>query len=141
MEQIFYINQAHDSFKTIQKQIEDGIRFFDLRIYHDGSVGDYYFRHGLRCPSLSVVLDQIKNFLSADSKATEFAMFQISHNVGTFDKPDKATHAARAAQMVKDKLGQWLWMPVGAWPDRHFDFQKLGALTLSAITAGSSKLL
>jgi hypothetical protein len=141
MEQISYIGQSHDSSKTIQKQLEDGVRFFDLRIYYDERVGDYYFHHGLRCPSLSAILDQIKGFLSADSKATEFAIFQISHNSGSFDKPDKATHAAKVAQMVKEKLGQWLWMPEGAAPDQPFDFQKLGSLTLSAITAGSSKVL
>ncbi len=141
MEQISFIGQTHDSSKTIQKQLEDGVRFFDLRVYYDTRVGDYYFHHGLRCPSLSAVLDQIKNFLSADGKATEFAIFQISHNGGTFDEPDKATHAAKVAQMVKDKLSQWLWVPVGAAPDRQFDFQTLSSLTLSAITAGSSKVL
>lgn len=140
MEQVYFIAQAHDASKTIQKQLEDGIRVFDLRVYYDERVKDYYTFHGLRGASFAAILEQIRTFLAANDKAAEFAIFRISHNSGTFSN-DKAGHAAKVAQMVKEKLGQWLWMPSGSDPSRQFDFQQLGPLTLSSITNGSSKIL
>lgn len=76
-----------------------------------------YFHHTLQYPSLSSGPGQINCFVSADGKATEFVIFQTSHNAGTFDQPDQATHLAKWAQMVKDKLSYRLWMPSDAASD------------------------
>ena len=74
---LFALTMAPES--TIEKQLEDGIRIFDLRIYFDTRLSAFYTHHALRGPALQDILNQILRFCDQRSSSQEFAIFELSH--------------------------------------------------------------
>jgi hypothetical protein len=120
--------------QTIRQQLDDGIRFFDLRIYYDTD-GSFYIQHGLRGPELNNVLAQVRNFLDAHSTSGELVFLSISHtNFGTDPKilPDKV------ATIIQNNLKPYLYMPANSVGVKNFDFQSLKDTAISSITTTDS---
>lgn len=61
--------------RTIEQQLNDGIRFLDLRVSYNDSKKDFYIVHGLFGPPLADVLAQIKTF--AERRQREILIIQI----------------------------------------------------------------
>jgi hypothetical protein len=119
--------------RTIRQQLDDGIRFFDLRIYYDTD-GSFYIQHGLRGPELNDVLRQVKSFLDIHSTSGELIFLSISHtNFGT----DPEILPAKVATIIQNKLKPYLYMPANSVGVKNFDFQSLKDMTLSSITTTS----
>ncbi|SCV36956.1 uncharacterized protein FFB14_06346 [Fusarium fujikuroi] len=135
IDHIALLSQAHDESKTLKKQLEDGIRFLDLRIYRDED-GDYYNQHFLRGPKLDELLDQIKEFLEEHNSSSEFIIVELAQcNYGK-------EHGKEVADKIEKKLGQWLYMPSDAETNPgRYDFQTLYSKRLSSITDGKPKVL
>ncbi|QHS59139.1 PI-PLC domain-containing protein [Chitinophaga agri] len=97
------MSQSQDSSDSIYAQLNNGIRFFDLRLYYDETTtpNDYYLQHGLRGPSLTTVLDDIHQFISEGQQEKpvrqELIFLQISHTNFSDD-------AARRTQEVVKKF-------------------------------------
>lgn len=50
--------------RTILEQLEDGIRCFDLRVYHDGKTKQFYTYHGLIGVDVAGIMADFKQFLA-----------------------------------------------------------------------------
>lgn len=61
--------------QSILEQLENGVRYLDLRIIYRDSQKDFYTVHGLYGPSLGNILNQIDNFLTLHPK--EIIIIQI----------------------------------------------------------------
>lgn len=76
-------SQSQDSTDTILNQLNNGIRFFDLRVYFDTTTtpNDYFIQHGLRGPSLENILADVNTFITngKSSSSKELIFLQISH--------------------------------------------------------------
>jgi hypothetical protein len=99
IDQITLLGQAHNESKTIQRQLEDGIRFFDLRIYFDTRQNDYYIQHCLRGPKLSDIITQIETYIHQHASSQELMIFHFSHSQFEDDRVGKV------ADLVRDRLG------------------------------------
>jgi hypothetical protein len=116
--------------RTIRQQLDDGIRFFDLRIYYDTD-GSFYIQHFLRGPELNDVLSQVRHFLDVHSTSGELIFLSISHtNFG--DDPESLPY--RVATIIQNNLKPYLYIPANAVGTKHFDFQNFRNMTLSSIT-------
>lgn len=118
----------------LTKQLNDGIRFFDLRIYHDTD-GQFYAQHALRGPKFEDLLAQVRSYIDAHPASSELIFLQIS--AANFD----GAQCAEVAKMIRDHLGAHIYMPPGAAGVKDFDFQSLADLTVGAITAGATKVI
>ena len=116
--------------RTIRQQLDDGIRFFDLRIYYDTD-GSFYVQHSLRGPELNDVLLQVKSFLDTHSTSGEVIFLSISHT--NFDI-DPVILPAKVARIIQNNLKPYLYMPKNSVGTKNFDFQSLKNMTLSSIT-------
>ncbi|CAF2798165.1 unnamed protein product [Rotaria sp. Silwood2] len=116
--------------RTIRQQLNDGIRFFDLRIYYDTD-GSFYIQHGLRGPELNDVLHQVKSFLDIHSTSGELIFLSISHtNFGI----DPEILPAKVTTIIQNNLKSYLYMPANSVGVKNFDFQSLKDITLFSIT-------
>lgn len=61
--------------RSILQQLEDGVRYLDLRVIYRDSKKDFYTVHGLYCPILDAILSQIETFLSENPK--EIIVIQV----------------------------------------------------------------
>jgi len=102
-------SQSQDSSDSIYAQLNNGIRFFDLRLYYDDTTtpNDYYLQHGLRGPLLSTVLNDVYQFISEGRQQTpirrELIFLQISHtNFGD----DTAARTSGVVKMLGNILNQ-----------------------------------
>ena len=116
---------------TIGQQLNDGIRFFDLRLYYDTD-RSFYIQHGLRGPQLEEVLAQIRNFFEAHLTSGELVFLCISH---TNIRSDPVRLPARVATIIQNYLKHFLYMPANSVGVKDFDLQSLKDMTLSSITA------
>lgn len=122
--------------RTIRQQLDDGVRFFDLRVYYDTD-GSFYIQHSLRGPELNDVLSQIRHFLDVHSTSGELIFLSISHtNFG--DDPEKLP--SRMATVIQNNLKPYLYVPANSAGIKHFDFQILSNMTLSSITTTDSNV-
>ncbi|KAI9170788.1 PI-PLC X domain-containing protein 2 [Paramyrothecium foliicola] len=141
---IMLLGQAHHESKTIKKQLEDGIRFFDLRIYRDKDDNDYYTQHTLRAPRLKNLVTEVREFLSQHNSSQEFIILEFAQS--WFPANVVSEDATNVANLVRDELGPWLYVPSDAPKDpgpglERYNFQKLADVQLSLITNGSPKVL
>ncbi|CAF0792629.1 unnamed protein product [Adineta ricciae] len=119
--------------RTIRQQLDDGVRFFDLRIYYDTD-GSFYIQHALRGPELNDILVQVRSFLDAHSTSGELIFLSISHtNFGT--DPEKLP--SRVATIIQNHLKPYLYMPANSTGIKNFDFQSLRNTPLTSITTAS----
>lgn len=68
-------NWAQTQDRTIAQQLNDGVRYLDLRVTYRDSDQDFYIAHGLFGPKFSDVLSQIRNFLQENPR--EIVIIQI----------------------------------------------------------------
>ncbi|KAG5805541.1 hypothetical protein H9Q74_009725 [Fusarium xylarioides] len=120
---------------TLKRQLEEGIRFLDLRIYREED-GEYYNQHFLRGPTLDELLDQVRQFLEEHDSSSEFIIVELAQcNYG-------GEHGTQVADKIKNKLERWLYMPSDAKTHSgRYDFQTLHNITLESITNGRPKVL
>ncbi len=118
----------------LTQQLNDGIRFFDLRIYHDTD-GHYYAQHAVRGLRFEDLLAQVRLFIDAHPTSGELIFLQISQT--NFQKEQ----AAEVSKMIRDHLDPYLYMPTGAQGVKNFNFQILGDLYVAGITAGAPKVI
>lgn len=103
---------------NINRQIKCGSRYFDLRFYYDGS--DYRIGHfgrvpvegpsGCYGPTLSDVLNQVKDFIQSDAGRSETVILKFSHTMG--DSPESYPVdevASEVAKRVKADLHEYLF--------------------------------
>ncbi|RBQ78518.1 hypothetical protein FVER14953_07708 [Fusarium verticillioides] len=135
IDHITLLSQAHDISKTLKRQLEDGIRFLDLRIYREDD-GEYYNQHFLRGPKLDELLDQIGQFLEKHSSSAEFIIVELAQCYSLRE------HVTEVANKVNSRLARWLYMPSDAKTHLgRYDFQTLHDKPLSSITKGKPKVL
>ena len=131
---LFALTMAPES--TIEKQLEDGIRVFDLRIYFDTRLSAFYTHHALRGPALQDILNQILRFCDQRSSSQEFAIFELSHQRWTDNH-----YPPQVSALIQQTLGKYIWMPKNVDLRQKFDFQTLKGTKLSAITTGRPTML
>lgn len=122
--------------RTIRQQLDDGIRFFDLRIYYDTD-GSFYIQHALRGPEVNDVLSQIRHFLDVHSTSGELIFLSISHtNFG--DDPQNLP--SRLATIIQNNLKPYLYMPANSEGVERFNFENFRNMTLASITTTDSNI-
>ena len=120
--------------RTIRQQLDDGIRFFDLRIYHDTD-DSFYVQHALRGSELNDVLLQIRHFLDIHSTSGELILLSMSHtNFGN----DPVNLPSRVATIIQNILIPYLYIPANSMGMKYFDFENFRNMTLSSITTDSN---
>lgn len=82
---------------TIQEQLNEGIRYFDLRLASHGE-DQFYTVHGVYCVNIETVLDEISSFLGNHPK--EIVLLDFNH----FYEMSEEHHKVLAALIVQ-KLG------------------------------------
>jgi hypothetical protein len=117
----------------ISEQLNHGVRYFDLRVYYDTRLNDFYIHHGLRGPKFTDLLSDFRLFLDRNSDM-ELIFMEISHTDFEENLQD------RLADLVKDHLEQWLYMPHGA-EGVQFDLQKLKDVKIREITESRSRVI
>jgi hypothetical protein len=127
------VSQAGD--QNVLQQLRGGIRWFDLRIYHDTD-GLFYMQHGLRGPSFSDILQQVRTYIDTYPQARELIFLALSH--ADFD----GTVATQAAKLVAQAFApeNILHYPneTGA---KTFDFQSLSSHTLASLVGNTTKVM
>ncbi|TFY51478.1 hypothetical protein EVJ58_g10544 [Rhodofomes roseus] len=120
----------------LRQQLKDGIRHFDLRIYHDTRDGEFYSQHGLRGPKFAELLRSVKAFCDEHSHSHELIFLRLSHT----DFPD-STHPTAVATMVSDILGGYAHVPPSAESSKPFDFDRFVGTRLGEIAAVGPRIL
>lgn len=96
-------NWAKAQGRSVAQQLDDGVRFLDLRVIYRDSKKDFYTVHGLYGPSLNDVLSQINKFLQQNPK--EIIIIQVG-DLRYMPQGDKDHHAliARLKSVFGDRL-------------------------------------
>jgi hypothetical protein len=124
--------------KPILKQLQDGIRYFDLRVYYDTRDGNFYTQHALKGPALGDVLNDVKSFIQTNPNSQELIFVEISHtNLASNTDQIPALTALINSYIPSGNL-YWQATPQG---QSQFYFQSLKDTVLSSITAGATKVM
>jgi hypothetical protein len=129
-------NVAAAQDRDIMQQLSAGIRYFDLRVYHDTRDDDFYVQHGLRGCTLKLILEQVQAFIEM-SPSKELIVLNVSHTQFGSDAP---ALTARVAALVNDYIGGHVYMPPGA-AGTNFDFQSLSTHTVASMTRGKTAVM
>jgi hypothetical protein len=116
---------------SILGQLENGIRYFDLRPKYDAGDDRFDIHHGgVEGPTLAAVLADIKEFAASHAELIiiDFADFE------DFGGHEVSTVYDRFTQQIRDAIGLWMFSskPAGA---------RLADLTLNDYASGSSSIL
>jgi len=85
---------------TIKQQLEEGVRYLDLRLgFHEES-GQFYSCHGVFCVDMKEVVQEINGFLDAHPK--EIVICDFNHLYGMTGKHDEFTDMV--LEMLGDKV-------------------------------------
>ncbi|ESK82685.1 pi-plc x domain-containing protein 3 [Moniliophthora roreri MCA 2997] len=124
---------------NFQTQLDEGIRWFDIRPYWDDrDGGELYTQHGLRGPKLSDLFSQVKAFLDSVSSSHEIIMLVLSHaNFGNY--PTIAP--SKVAETAERILGNYAYWPAGAESGQPYNFNGLLGMKLSEIATDGPKVL
>lgn len=88
--------------RTIYQQLNDGVRYLDLRVIYRDSAKDFYTVHGLYGPRFSHVLGQINQFLRENPK--EILVIQIG-DLGYMGPPEsEAQNHLKLAQLIENSF-------------------------------------
>jgi hypothetical protein len=121
--------------QTLLEQLNDGIRYFDLRVTHRGS--SFYTYHGLLGRPLVELLADIRAFMEQSER--ELVVVNASHMAtGTSTSNDEPFEPARhheLMQLVVDQLRPYLYPRNAATTD------DLLAVSLGEILAGGPRVL
>jgi hypothetical protein len=116
------------------RQLELGIRWFDVRIYLDLD-DNFYLQLALRGPLFSDVLKQVKAFIDAHPEGQELVFLDLSH--ANFDE----TAAAKVSDLIKEILPpQNLPHFVNDQGSTKFDFQSLNR-TVGSLVGEQTKVM
>lgn len=127
------VSQAGD--RDFTQQLTDGLRWFDLRIYHDDD-GEFYMQHGLRGPLYTDVLKQIKTYLDTYKESKELIFVNLSH--ADFNGDALQTVADLTAQHIPADNILYRSNDMGS---EEFNFQALANQPISSLTQGKTKLM
>lgn len=97
---------------SILGQLENGIRYFDLRPKYDAGDDRFDIHHGgVEGPTLAAVLDQIKTFASSHR---ELIIIDFSH-FEDFGAKNVSTVYDKFTKQISDALGTWMFntLPAG----------------------------
>jgi hypothetical protein len=130
-----FVARAQD--REVLVQLSQGIRVFDLRIYHDSRDGEIWTQHCLRARQLRDIFSQVRHFLDQHHDSRELVFLGLSH----LRRPDDVPHVAQVAQLAKDILGAYIYMPDSAEGEVNFDFSMLADLPLSQIVGTGPKVI
>ncbi|HMG10584.1 MAG TPA: hypothetical protein VK609_18860 [Mucilaginibacter sp.] len=124
------VSQSQSSSDTIKAQLDNGIRFFDLRVYYDSATPpfDYYIQHALRGPLLQTILDDVKSFVDEGNK--EIVFLQLSHT--NFN----SGNVSDIVNMLQTTLPGAIYTPIGT--NLH---TALSDVTLSGIAGSGTKVI
>ncbi|KIJ34369.1 hypothetical protein M422DRAFT_52018 [Sphaerobolus stellatus SS14] len=124
---------------NFQAQLNEGIRWFDIRPYWDSrDGGELYTQHGLRGARLSELFSQVKAFLDTVPSSHEIIMLVLSHaNFG--DYPGIA--CAKVARLAEQNFGHYVYWPAGAESGKPYNFDILLGMKLSEIATDGPKVL
>ncbi|KAK6519152.1 hypothetical protein TWF281_003841 [Arthrobotrys megalospora] len=146
MNSVAHIAKAQGT--DILEQLNGGVRHFDLRIYYDPAVDQFYSQHGLRAkPNLIDLLSQVQEFLEGHPDAAELIILDISHTNFNqdFTLEDGTAITSQEVQFkfmgTIRSLEQWVYLPINSRGTKNFNFQTLKDTTLAQITQGSNKVL
>ena len=123
---------------NLYDQLQAGIRYFDLRVYFDDRVGDFFVQHGFRGPQIDDLLSQIQKFMDNDPTSGELIFVVVSHTNFAHMSDLPATFAQRINHNIKSENLYYQQTPSG---ESQFDLQSLADLTLSTITNGAPKVM
>ncbi len=70
---------ARNQSRTVGEQLNDGIRYLDLRFVKDPDDQITYIHHSLLGPNLETVIGQINDFVSAPGHEKEIIILHLSH--------------------------------------------------------------
>ena len=118
--------QAHD--RSIIKQLNEGIRYFDFRVYWDTFFKDIYFHHGLRGAPLSQAFNDVAEFISQGGH--ELIFLEVSHT----NFSEQTSGAAALVAKLDQHVGRQ-----NIYVTDSLD--ALGRTTLSAITGRGSRVI
>lgn len=120
--------------RNVLRQLEDGIRWFDLRIYLDKD-GEFYMQHGLRGPLYTDILKQVKVFIDSYPSAQELIFLNLSH--GNF----KDDNLQKVADLTKSIIPPKHVLHKGNEAGATFNFQSLANTTLGSLTQSTTKVM
>jgi hypothetical protein len=116
---------------SILGQLENGIRYFDLRPKYDAGDDRFDIHHGgVEGPTLAAVLADIREFAASHS---ELIIIDFSH-FEDFGSNSVSTVYDRFTSQISDALGLWMFM------NKPADV-RLSQLTLRDYALGSSRIL
>lgn len=129
------LSQSND--RSLLDQLNDGLRYFDLRLYWDFDEGDFYVQHGLRGAKAARLIADVNSFLTANPTSSELIVLDVNHMNLTNDAPQLTT----LAQMFENGLPSGAFYVPKALSDGTDTFLALADTKVSDITRGSNKVL
>ncbi len=99
-------NWAMAQDRTIYQQLNDGIRYIDLRVIYRDSEKDFYCAHGLYGPKLSDVLSDMMRFMEENPQ--EIIIVQIGDLRYMGPENEKESNHKKLARMVQMALDKKL---------------------------------
>ncbi|RYZ91591.1 MAG: hypothetical protein EOP06_06625 [Proteobacteria bacterium] len=121
------VSKAQD--KSILNQLNDGIRFFDLRMYFDSATNDVHVQHGLRGCTLRTILEDVSQFLK-QSGGRELILLQVSHTNFTEKSEGITKLVSELNACIEPK---YVYTPK--------DVSSFGSTVLEQITSSGSKVV
>lgn len=96
--------------RNFSQQLNDGIRYFDLRLSYEHLDNKWYTYHGLLGPSLDDLLNQVSDFLNQSGHEQEIVILSFGRTMdteGTNQLPSD-TQKQALRQKIHDKFGGWI---------------------------------
>ncbi|MFD1625301.1 hypothetical protein [Azospirillum griseum] len=135
MDVAYDMSRSQDN--TILQQLNDGIRYFDLRVYWDTNLNGFYIQHGLCGCSFSQVLSDVSAFINANTTASELIVLVVSHlNIASGSVEATSLANLISANLPKGALYEPPSVSAGTDP-----FLSLATSTIGSLTGGSNKVL
>ena len=138
--------------QSISRQLSEGVRYFDLRVYWDTRTQNFHVQHGLRGQTLEQILSEVAHFVGLRAAgeaqktgdfhtvvrelptAREFIFINISHTKFARGEPQIGALVALIKRMIATKNIFWQ-------PGDKFDLESLADWTLEKLTNGHSKVM
>jgi hypothetical protein len=97
-------NLAQATGNGIDRQLKDGVRAFDLRVYFNRDEKKFYSVHSLEGENYETILDKVSVFLASHPGEIVYLWFRAVPHPGGFDGDDVL---ANFGKIVYDKLGKY----------------------------------
>lgn len=103
---LFFKEWSRNQLKNITQQLNDGIRYFDIRIC-ESPLGEFLMCHGLFGVKIIDILEQFQKFLKESKKEVIVISFVVRHHV---------IHVKETDILIQRYLNQWIL-------DKKFEFK------------------